>query len=442
MPLEDVKTLLLDFVNRSSNVPGLQWDQHMRMKLPLNPYTKSYSGRKRLAHYFLLVASITETELVGRAEHSRALMINIYKFLGDGCFEVDQVNRFQEIIQGSGFFDHLGVSKNDIPRALASVNRFVQGVADGDLVRYAGRLSKPEELVAKIGKNIPRMSGRRIEKAWMYLRWMTRPYPDLGVFQDFSPRDLYVPMTSCIRDVAFCLGLCSDLRSDWWDDCEKVAQARDRLTSFAKELFPEDPARVDYPFYILGRWLRGKKLSLYLLEDYLRFWRKIWNEIHVTPVTFEIISREETAFEKEIRSKLEELKFLFYFEPYSFRLLKGDGAPKYTPDFVLPRCKRKGRTVILEPHGIWTHLQRRLVRIGNQRFTLWVPPKKIDPSESQFVNKLEAFRDTSWRKKYYLVLIVPSQFKARIKKSYPHIADEIWDARDVPRLLYDLKANT
>lgn len=442
MGLEDVKSLLIDFVNRNSNVPGLQWDQSMRMRLPFDPYTKSYSGRRRLAHYFLLVGSITETELVGRAERSRALMINVHRFLGDSCFRENRVDRFREIIRRSGFLEHLGVSKDQIPETLVSVNSFVQDVCEGDLVGFAGRLSRPEELVTKIGENVARMGGRYAEKAWMYMRWMTRPYPDLGIFGNFSPRDLYVPMTSCIRDVASCLGLCSDLTPGWWNDCEKVAQARDRLTEFARELFPEDPAKIDYPFYILGRCLRGKNLSLNLLEDHLRFWGTVWDKTRVTPVTFDMVSREETLFEKGIKSRLEELKILFYYEPFSFGLPKGSGAPKYTPDFILPRCKRKGRTVILEPHGIWTRLQKRLVRIGKKRFSLWVDPTRIEPSELEFVNKLWRFRDAGWRRKYYLILIVPPQFKGRISKSYPTIADEIWDAKDLPRLIYDLKTNS
>jgi len=115
MPLEDLKSLLVQFVNRSSTLPGLQWDQGMRMKLPFDPYAQSYSAKRRLAHYFLLAASITETELVGRAEHSRALMINLHQSLGDDCFQENQVDRFKEVSQRSGFIEHLGVSRDQIP---------------------------------------------------------------------------------------------------------------------------------------------------------------------------------------------------------------------------------------------------------------------------------------------------------------------------------------
>ena len=81
------------------------------------------------------------------------------------------------------------------------------------------------------------------------------------------------------------------------------------------------------------------------------------------------------------------------------------------------------------------------MRIGRKRFSLWVPPETIDVSELEFVNKLERFKDAGWREKYYLILIIPSQFKDRIAKTYPGIADEIWDAEDLPTLIYDLKPN-
>ncbi|NIN51785.1 MAG: hypothetical protein GTO23_01240, partial [Nitrososphaeria archaeon] len=67
----DVKSLLIDYVNRNSNVYNLEWDPRLSEKLLLDPYGKSYEEKKRIAHYFLLVASITETELIGRAENSR-----------------------------------------------------------------------------------------------------------------------------------------------------------------------------------------------------------------------------------------------------------------------------------------------------------------------------------------------------------------------------------
>jgi len=443
MSLEEVKSMLTDYVNNNSNVKGLHWDQHMsrELLLPFDPYAKTYDEMKDIAHYFLLVAAITETELVGRAENSRALMIHIHNFLGDDCFKRTQSDVFDEIIRESDVFDKLPISKDRIPKVLTSVNRFVQVVAEGDLIKYAARFEKPEEIVTKIADNIARMGGRYIEKAWMYMRWMTRGPPDLGILNNFSPRDLYVPMTSPVRNIAFCLGLCSESRSDEWGNFKRAEQDRKCLTEFAKELFPEDPAIVDYRFYILGRWIRGEQLSLELLKNHLQFWEKVYDRIQRAPVTFVTISRKESTFERSVKAELEKLRFMFSFEPFSLNLPRERGAPQYTPDFVLPRCKKKGRVVILEPHGFWTPLEKRQVRIGHRTFWIWVRPTRIDVDELEFVDKLRDFRNT-WKEKYYLILIVPSTVKDRVKDDYLDMFDEIYEGRDIPRLLYNLKKHS
>ncbi len=210
------------------------------------------------------------------------------------------------------------------------------------------------------------------------------------------------------------------------------------MTEFAKDLFPEDPAIVDYPFYVLGRWIHGEQLSLQLLKNHLQFWKRVYDRIHRTPVTFDAISRKESTFEQSVKAELERLQFMFSFEPLILNLPGGRGAPQYTPDFVLPNCKKKRRIVILEPHGFWTPLEKRPVRIGQKTFSIWVRPTRIDRDELEFVSKLRDFRKT-WKEKYYLILIVPSAVRDRVEDDYPDIFDEICEGRDIPRLLYDLK---
>lgn len=445
MSVEEVKPILVDYVNKNSRVQHLYWDQNMARQLLFDPYAKAYHEKTRIAHYFLLVAAITETELTGRAENSRELMIHIHSFLGDRYFEENEARGFEEVVQKCGFFDQMGDSRDQIPKVLARVNSFVQTVAEGDLVGYASRFAKPKEMVREIGGNIPRMGGRWIEKAWMYMRWMTRTYPDLGVFNNFRPQDLYIPLTSCIRNVGFCLGLCSQPRTGWWNNFDKVEQERKRFTEFAKELFPEDPMKIDYPFYMLGRWIEGKQLEtlkaparLTLLKDHLVFWEEVYNKIQRTPVRFDIVSRKESTFEENVRKELEKMQFIFSFEPHVLNLKENRGAPQYTPDFVLPNCRINGKTVILEPHGFWTRRKKRIVKIGRRRFPIWTYPTRTDPDELRFVNKLRKVKRT-WGKLYYMILIAPTQVKKRVEEDYPDIFDELYDGRDVPRLLYNLK---
>jgi hypothetical protein len=257
------------------------------LKLPFDPYEST--EKVRVAHYFLQVAAIDRRELAGRSETARALMIQIHKTLGDGALKPGRLEDFQTIVKELDPFLSLGTLKEWIPAILDSVNLFVSKVADGNLVKHAQTFAKPEEMVTEIGRNISEMGGTRIDHSWMYLRWMVRSNPDLRVFQNFSKKDLLIPLTSFVRNVAYCLGLCS--KTVDWSDPNEVDVDRRRLTKFALDLFPEDPAIVDYPFYVLGRWLDGELLSLSVLRKYLRFWQEIYDKIKRAPVVLYLIYR-------------------------------------------------------------------------------------------------------------------------------------------------------
>ena len=77
--VEEMKPLLKEYVEKSSDIANLQWDERVTRKLPFDPYAKS----PQISHYFLMVASIAETELIGRSENARALMIDLYAILGN-----------------------------------------------------------------------------------------------------------------------------------------------------------------------------------------------------------------------------------------------------------------------------------------------------------------------------------------------------------------------
>ncbi|NIO36935.1 hypothetical protein GTO27_04440 [Candidatus Bathyarchaeota archaeon] len=177
---------------------------------------------------------------------------------------------------------------------------------------------------------------------------------------------------------------------------------------------------------------------LQLLRDHLRFWKRIYDKIQRPPIVFDVVSREESTFEQNIRTELEELRFLFAFEPHSFNLAEDQRAPRYTPDFVLPNCRKNGKIVILEPHGFWTRLERRVVKLGHERFSIFVRPTRLDPDELRFVDKLRKFRNT-WGGLHHLILIVPSSVKDRVEEDHRGAFDEIWDGGDVPKLLFDLR---
>lgn len=278
--MEDIIPLIKEFVDRNSKIKDLQFDPNIPPKLPFDPYSKSYQDKKRIAHYFLLVASIDEGNVIGRAEYARKLLVYLHKKFGDELFIIDRPGYFQREIENCGFSGDFGPLRDEIPHILVSVNNFVMDVCRGDLINYTRRLGNPRDFVIKIGKFVKRMGGPIQKKAWIYMRWMVRPHPDLRIFENFSPKDLYVPLTTDILRVGVCLGLIESVLAPlMWDHVEKV-------TSFARTLFPEDPVKVDYPFFLIGRWLRGKKLTIQTLKDTLTlfdvFYRKTGYSILVT----------------------------------------------------------------------------------------------------------------------------------------------------------------
>lgn len=266
--MKELKSLIKEFVERFSHLVGFQWgrgpSRETFPKLPVEPYSKDYEERRKAAHYFLLVASVDEDELVGRAENARRLLVKLHHNLGDKDFyQSNKSERFKEGINLCPFREEFGPEKEAIPRTLVSVNDFVREKANGDLIKYSKSFSKPKEMVDEIAANVERMKRSLKDKSWMYMRWMVRPKPDLHIFNHFSPEDLSIPLTPYVANVAVCLGLIKNVDDSLWENEEEAELARGRLTQFAKELFPDDPAKADYPFYILGRsvWPRGKALN-------------------------------------------------------------------------------------------------------------------------------------------------------------------------------------
>lgn len=250
--MEDLISRLVRYVKKESKTIDLQFDPKLLPSLPFDPYSSDPSLRSKIAHYFLLVASVDEGNVVGAADNARRLLAGCHALLKEELFSSDQKGLHETIERldklGSRLFEQ-------IPTILASVNSFVQRMANGNLIEYSKQFSKPIDLAEQISMNITRMGktiGSAKKKTWMYMRWMVRPSPDLRLFDHMSPCDLYVPVDRNVGRVAACLNLlpAEKLSSLGWDDVVNV-------TNFAKRLFPQDPAKVDYPFFLLGRKLAG-----------------------------------------------------------------------------------------------------------------------------------------------------------------------------------------
>jgi hypothetical protein len=346
MATDDLHSLLAKFVRNNVNVADIQWDRRMSPRLLFNPYSKDYEDRKKAAHYFLLAASILDDQAVGFSENARNLLIKLHEKFGmNRLFEITKPHLFEEEIVKFDLYGYLGPRKDTIPESLVSVNRFVKFKADKDLIRYSQRFAKPKDFVEELSANVERMKGPFKDKAWTYMRWMVRSEPDLEVFRHFSPADLLVPLTRENANVAISLGLINATAPYIWKDEGAALKAQVRITDYAKRIFLHDPAKVDYPFFLLGRWLKRKNLNRSTLKEGLHFFEQIQKVTGQPQAYYQKLSRYKSGWEKETARMLMRMHIPYGYETITFPL-PGD---KYTPDFILDK-EINGRKIILEPH--------------------------------------------------------------------------------------------
>jgi hypothetical protein len=359
---DELVSLLVKFVNMNSDVVDIQWDRRMSPRLLLNPYSEDYEEKKLVAHYLLLGSSILEDELVGFSENARMLLIHLHKAWGNRLFEITKPHLFEEKIRLGRFYGTLGHRSEVIPEILTSVNTFVKTKAEKNLIEYSKKFSKPEDFVEDLAQNIERMNASHKDNAGVYMRWMVRPHPDLAIFEHFSPEDLYVPLTENNANVAASLGLINSVAPYLWKS-DNVVGARRRITYFARRLFPKDPAKVDYPFFLLGRWLKKKPLNKSTLKEALQFFEHIQGVTGQPHSYYQSMSRYKSGWEIKTARILSRMKIPFGYEPIDFPL-PGDS---YIPDFILDRSI-DGRKIILEPHYEMTRKQARKYSLFKQTY--------------------------------------------------------------------------
>ena len=440
MPQEvpnDLKDLIVRFVQTYSSVPDLELDLYLNPKpwfMPLN----SNEAKKEAAHYFLLAAALSDYKLTGNPRNVRILLNHLYTALGPKLYITKnpseftrEIGKFEQQIEK---FDHLGQAKGEIPEVLCSVNQFVDNKANGNLIDYTTKLSqkgrKPADFVKELSFKVKRMSKHHKAKSWLYLRWMVRSFPDLALFQ-FDPKDLMVSLTTPKFRVFAALGLSDNENlpfelniknqpESWWKNTVEFDVDAQRLTSFARSLFPEDPAIVDFPFFILGTWLEYSDLTQISLERSLRFFIQKHEELlkplmryltvvyHYNRVGERIEPGAFSALENEVYDFLRKKQVIFYYEFMEFYLSQtnSNASLTYKPDFLLPQLTSNGRKVLLEPHGIKNNLK-------------------------EVLQKFSVFRK-HYGKYFCLILIVPDDFIAIIKELDPQSSsyDFVWKRSD------------
>ncbi len=351
---DDVVPLIVEFINKNSDVADVQWDRRMSPRLLFNPYSEKFEERKIAAHYFLLAASILDDTIVGYPENARMLLVYLHSAFGNNFFEIKKAHLFEEEIVKANFYNNLGPNRKAASEILAQVNLFVRLKAERNLLQYAQKFMKPKYFAEDLAQNIPALSGPHKDKLWIYMRWMVRSSPDLQIYDHFLPEDLYVPLTKENANVAASLGVIQTASPSLWRDEKTAAEARQKLTDFAKKLFPSDPAKVDYPFFLLGRWLKEKTLNRYTLRSALDFLKRAQTITGQSTAYYQKMSRYKSGWEKKTALTLLRMHIPFGYETISFPLPN----EVYTPDFILEKTVA-GRKIILEPHFEMTKKQAR-----------------------------------------------------------------------------------
>ena len=351
---DELLKLLVEFINKNSNVVDVQWDRRMSPRLLFNPYSEKFEERKIAAHYFLLASSILDDTIVGYPENARMLLVYLHEAFGSSFFEIKKAHLFEEEIVKADFYRDLGPNKKAASEILAQVNLFVKLKAERNLLQYAQKFTKPKEFTEDLSQNIPALAGPHKDKLWIYMRWMVRPQPDLQIYDHFLPEDLFVPLTKENANVAASLGVINSASPSLWRDEQTAAEARQKFTDFAKSLFPQDPAKVDYPYFLLGRWLKQKTLNRYTLKTALDFLDRMQKITGQSQAYYQKMSRYKSGWEKKTALTLLRLHIPYGYETISFPLPN----EVYTPDFILEKTVQ-GRKIILEPHFEMTKKQAR-----------------------------------------------------------------------------------
>ncbi|MDR1993083.1 MAG: DUF2400 family protein [Nitrososphaerota archaeon] len=354
MITNDTTTLLKEFINKNSNTADVQWDNRTIPQLRFNPYTTNQEERQTAAHYFLMAASILDDTIIGYPENARMLLVHLNTTLGKNLFEIKKAHLFEEAIKKTYFYHELGPNKKAAAENLASVNAFVKFKAEHNLLKYAQNFNNPKTLLENLAKNIPALSGPHKDRAWIYMRWMVRPYPDLQIYNHLHAKDLNVPLTKENTNVAACLGIIATASPALWRDEQTATNARQKLTDYAKTLFPQDPAKIDYPFFLLGRTLKQKPLTHHTLKAALYFLEHMQKITGQPQTYYQKMSHYKSGWEKRTALTLLRMHIPYGYETISFPLPN----EVYTPDFILEKTIQ-GKKIILEPHFEMTKRQAR-----------------------------------------------------------------------------------
>jgi len=172
-------------------------------------------SKKEAANYFLVSASLQDTQLMGNCRNARILLDYLHREFPTTLYEKTDPED-EELIRAIGKWESempivwkFEYDEREIAKVLAGVNSFLCNEAKGDILTYANTKANNGESLEKFADRLSTIYRMGRGKVWLYLRWMVRGDPDLDLFS-FSARDLVVPLTTHVLRVVAALDLVSD----------------------------------------------------------------------------------------------------------------------------------------------------------------------------------------------------------------------------------------
>lgn len=240
----------VEYILANSTTPDLQYAY-----LPggLNP--------SEIAAYLLIVASVNQG---ARAESIGEYVQDLWITMGRNLFQIGSMDPNEAKRLVNKCLSKARVSRSnpfDDVTVIRTAASYINSV--GDFCKHAQSFQSPAGMVEDLVSNIShfgRLATGARKKAWMYMRWMVRPHPDLRLFLNFHPRDLEIPLdvNTCKAFTKVMKRFPSDpflLKMNLDEKGIPIADAQNRhhATCFARSVFPDDPIIMDYPLFLLGR---------------------------------------------------------------------------------------------------------------------------------------------------------------------------------------------
>ena len=107
-PLVAIRELLIEWVEQHQDFTNLQWTQ---TNSPESKIRINLKDDVKTSHYFLIVASITESNLISRAENSRYVITYLHHQLRDDLFRINEAEKIQNLLINYPSYNILGDEK-------------------------------------------------------------------------------------------------------------------------------------------------------------------------------------------------------------------------------------------------------------------------------------------------------------------------------------------